>query len=214
MHTHFLPLIAGAAVLLGHAAATADTLSQTVAVAPSSAHSDIAIDLARIRQATLRLRDINVALSEGYVIPPGSECVTAEAEGEPRQLGAMGVHVIRPDLLGITAVSPRVNGVGTNTDFTRPSVLVYEPQANGSYELVAVENLVFAQAWHAAGNTSPPSFHGYQYYHMIDNPLTPADEAHGFEPHYELHIWLYRDNPAGMFMPFNTKASCAAQPKR
>ena len=49
---------------------------------------------------------------------------------------------------------------------------------------------------------------------MIDNPATPADEAHGFEPHYELHVWLYRDNPAGMFMPFNTRASCAGQAKR
>lgn len=210
MRSHLLTLIAGAAVLLGHAAATADVLPQAAGVAPSSAQGALATDLARIRQATQRLRDINVALSEGYVIPPGSECVTAAAEGQPRQLGAMGVHVIRPDLLGITAVSPRVNGVGTNTDFTRPSVLVYEPQANGSYELVAVENLIFAQGWHAAGNTAPPSFHGNEYYHMIDNPLTPADEAHGFEPHYELHIWLYRENPAGIFMPFNTRASCPA----
>jgi hypothetical protein len=199
-------LIASAALLLGHTA--------TVAQAPggsagqSAASADLAQDLARIRQATQRYRDINVAFAEGYIIPPPGECVTAEAEGQPRQLGAMGVHVIRPDRLGITAVSPRVNGVGINTDFTQPSVLVYEPQANGGYELVAVENLVFAQAWHAAGNTAPPSFHGNQYYAMTDNPLTAADEAHGFEPHYELHIWLYRHNPAGMFMQFNTASKC------
>ena len=118
--------------------------------------------------------------------------------------------MLRPDLLGITAMSPRVNGVGTHTDFTRPSVLVYEPQPNGSYELVAVENMIFAEAWHAAGNLKRPSFHGHEYYKVIDNPLTPVDEAHGFEPHYELHIWLYRENPAGMFMPFNVRAACPA----
>ncbi|WP_119154852.1 hypothetical protein [Caldimonas tepidiphila] len=171
-------------------------------------HAEQARELLRIRQATKRFRDINVALAEGYVIPPSAECVTAEMEGLPRQLGAMGVHVIRPDLLGITGVSPRVDGTGTHTDFTRPGVLVYEPQADGSYELVAVENLVFAQAWQAAGNTEPPTFGENQYYYMVDNPLTEIDEAHGFTPHYELHVWLYRYNPAGTFMQFNARVSC------
>jgi len=55
----------------------------------------------------------------------------------------MGVHYLRPDLLGVTAPpSPRVNGVGTHTDFRTPSILIYEPQADGSLELVAVENRV------------------------------------------------------------------------
>jgi len=191
--TFLMSLLAGAAMLFGDPA-TAST-------------ADLATDLARIRQATARFRDINVALSEGYVIP-APHCVAAAEEGEPKQLGGMGVHVVRPDLLGITAMYPRVNGVGTNTDFTKPSVLVYEPKADGSYELVALENLIFAQAWHAAGNLKRPEFHGNEYYRIIDNPATPIDEAHGFEPHYELHIWLYRDNPAGMFMPFNTRVKC------
>ena len=43
---------------------------------------------------------------------------------------------------------------------------------------------------------------------MIDNPLTEVDEAHSFEPHYELHFWLYRENPHGMFSPFNPRATC------
>ena len=210
MQKPFLPLVAAAVA----AAALCSVPARADSATSATTQADLATDLGRIRQATSRFRDINVALSEGYVIAPPGECVSAESEGQPRQLGAMGVHLARIDLLGITGVVPRVNGTGTNTDFTQPTVLVYEPQADGKYELVAVENLVFAQAWHAAGHTAPPSFHGNQYYHMIDNPATPADEAHGFEPHYELHIWLYRDNPAGMFMPFNTRASCAGQGKR
>ncbi|WP_325481639.1 hypothetical protein [Piscinibacter sp.] len=193
-----LPVLAAAVLLCGSATSSAQA-------------SDMAKDLAGIRQATQRFRDINVALSEGYVIAPPGHCVDAQAEGEPRQLGAMGVHVVRPDLLGITAMSPRVNGVGINTDFTRPTVLVYEPASNGRYELVAVENLIFAEAWHAAGNPKRPEFHGNEYYKVIDNPLTPVDEAHGFEPHYELHIWLYRENPAGMFMPFNVRVKCLGE---
>lgn len=195
---HSLNLLAGIALLCG-------------GVTTNAQASDMSSELARIRQATQRFRDINVALSEGYVIPPPGHCVDAQGEGEPRQLGAMGIHLVRPDLLGITAVSPRVNGVGTNTDFTRPTVLVYEPQPQGRHELVAVENLVFAQAWHAAGHVTRPEFHGNQYYQVIDNPLTAADEAHGFEPHYELHIWLYRENPAGMFMPFNVRVKCLGE---
>jgi hypothetical protein len=34
-------------------------------------------------------------------------------------------------------------------------------------------------------------------YHMINNPLTDADEAHMFEPHYEVYMWLYRDTRTG-----------------
>ncbi len=166
--------------------------------------------LAAVRVATERFRDVRVALKEGYVRDPASMCMTAEMEGMPRQLGGMGIHYFRPDLLGITAPpNPRVSGTGTHTDFRTPGVLIYEPQADGSLRLVAVENLVFERAWRAAGNTAPPQFAGQEYYHMIDNPLTAADEAHGFEPHYELHAWLYRENPNGTFAQFNPRTSCA-----
>jgi hypothetical protein len=162
-----------------------------------------------LRKATERFRDVEVALAEGYIADPGNMCVTAAMEGLPRQLGSMGIHYFRPDLLGITAVEPRVNGVGIHTDFLTPAILVYEPQADGSLELVAIENLIFQNAWHEAGNTAPPEFHGNEYYSVVNNPVTDVDEAHGFEPHYELHIWLYRDNPNGMFAPFNPAVTCA-----
>ena len=122
----------------------------------------------------------------------------------------MGVHYFRPDLLGITTPpNPRVDGTGTHADFNQPAILIYEPQADGSLALVAVENLVFIKAWEAAGNKAPPSFHGKAFDRMADDPATPADEAHMFEPHYDLHVWLYRDNPNGMFAQFNPNVSCA-----
>jgi len=165
--------------------------------------------LDQIRAATLRFRDVSTALKEGYVRDPMDMCITAPIEGQPIQLGGMGVHYFRPDLLGISGTTPRVTGKGTHTDFLRPAVLVYEPQENGSLELVAVENLVFRDAWHAAGHKAPPEFEGNQYYAMVDNPVTTdVDEAHGFMPHYELHIWLYRDNPSGIFAQFNPTVSC------
>ena len=164
-------------------------------------------ELNAIRAATAKYQDVKVAEKDGYVLPM-QMCVTASMEGVPAQLGAMGLHYIRPDLLKITGAQPRVNGVGTHTDFTKPAILIYEPQPDGALKLVAIENLVWAKAWHEAGNKKAPSYNGFEYYYMHNNPETAADEAHGFEPHYELHFWLYRDNPDGMFAQFNPAATC------
>ena len=166
--------------------------------------------LDEVRRATDRFRDVNAALAEGYIRDPFNMCETAEMMGRPAALGAMGIHFFRPDLLGITAPpSPRVTGSGMHTDFRRPSILIYEPQANGSLELVAVENLVFADAWRAAGHAERPSFHGVPYDAMADDPETALDEAHMFEPHFDRHAWIYRENPNGVFAPLNPKVTCA-----
>jgi hypothetical protein len=166
--------------------------------------------LEEVRQATERFRDVKVALAEGYIRDPNNICETAPMMGQPASLGAMGIHYLRPDLLGITAPpSPRVNGDGTHTDFLKPSILIYEPQADGSLQLVAVENLVFAAAWRAAGHEEPPTFHGVKWDTMVDDPKTTIDEAHMFEPHFDRHVWLYRENPSGVFAPFNPAVSCA-----
>ena len=178
------------------------------ASAPASAPAEP--DLAAVRAAAERYRDVNVALAAGYIPAPGSVCESAGAMGQSASAGAMGIHYFRPDLLGITAPpNPRVAGNGTHIDFLNPAILIYEPQADGSLELVAVENLVFEAAWRAAGHDAPPSFHGRPYEHMVDDPATAADEAHMFEPHYDRHVWLFRDNPSGVFAPFNPNVTCA-----
>lgn len=166
--------------------------------------------LAEVRAATERFRDVKVALAEGYIADPGNMCDSAEMMGRPASLGAMGIHYFRPDMLGITGPpSPRVDGTGTHTDFRKPAILIYEPQADGSLELVAVENLVFAKAWRAAGNMAPPSFHGVQWDSMADDPKTSIDEAHMFEPHFDRHVWIYRENSNGVFAQFNPAVTCA-----
>jgi hypothetical protein len=166
--------------------------------------------LAEVIAATERFKDVKVAEAEGYVREPTNTCETADMMGRSVSGGAMGVHYVRPDLLGITAPpNPRVDGNGTHTDFLKPAVLIYEPQADGSMALVAVENLVFLKSWHAAGNTAPPSFQGVPFDRMVDDPATDLDEAHAFEPHYDRHVWLYRQNPQGIFAQFNPAVTCA-----
>ena len=199
--------------------ATAPTsAAQTLAsAAPTRSAARAEPDLTAVRLATARFRDVRVAEGEGYVRDPGNLCDSAEMMGQPAALGAMGIHYARPDLLGITRPpAPRVAGTGTHSDFRRPAILIYEPQADGSLELVAVENLVFRDAenlvfrdvWHAAGSRERPSYLGVPYDRMVDDPATPVDEAHLFEPHYDRRVWLYRENPNGVFATFNPNVSC------
>jgi hypothetical protein len=179
-----------------------------VAAAPDPAPGEPS--LAEVRELTAKYKDVNVALKEGYIRDPFDLCDTAAMMGMPAEWGAMGVHYFRPDLLGVTEPpNPRVNGVGTYVDFRKPAILIYEPQANGSMELVAVENLVFQASWKAAGHNAPPTFQGVPYDTMADDPKTELDEAHMFMPHFDRHVWIYRDNPNGVFAPFNPKVSCA-----
>jgi len=190
-----------AAAIALSAAACANVQTTTVAGDPS---------LDEARAATAKFKDVNVALREGYVRDPMDHCVTAVEMGLPAGAGAMGIHYIRPDLLGLLPGAPtaRVNGTGRHTDFRNPAILIYEPQADGSLELVAIENLVFQKSWHAAGHTGKPSYLGVAYDTMADDPATALDEAHMFEPHYDRHVWLYRANPSGVFTPFNPAVSC------
>ena len=184
-----------------------DTVAPVAEVAAPAAEARPT--LAEVRAATERFQDIEVALAEGYIRDPFDYCDTAEMLGQPAELGVMGVHYFRPDLLGIEGPpDPVVRGTGTHIDFLSPSILIYEPQPDGSLELVAVENLVFADAWSAAGNTEPPPFHGVSYDYMTDNPDTEVDEAHIFATHWDRHVWLYRENPNGVFAQFNPNASC------
>ena len=165
--------------------------------------------LAAVKAAAAKYQNPKVAVAEGYTTD--GKCMDAAMIGYPAAEGAMGLHYVRKDLLGIHPPAPghRVSGTGTHTDFLKPSMLVYEPQADGSLKLVAVENLVFKSAWEAVGHKSPPMFHGTRYVLLQDKPATSVDEAHNYEPHYELHAWLFRHNPMGTFAEFNPSVSCA-----
>lgn len=178
---------------------SAGALALALAFSHSPERSSGEPDLATVRSATARFEDVKVAIAEGYVRDPMNRC------------GAMGIHYFRPDLSGIEASSPRVNGNGTHTDLGKPAILIYDPQPDGSLQLVAVEDLVFRWAWREAGNSEPPTVHGVAYGPIEDDPATRVDEAHMFVPRYDRHLWIFRDDPSGVFASDNPNASCAAQ---
>ncbi len=209
--TTLLKTLAVSALALAASGAMAHQMTTEVSarIDASSTPEAGELSLAEVRAATERFRDVKVALAEGYLREPTNMCETASMMNMPRELGGMGIHFFRPDLLGITAPpNPQVDGNGTHTNFSQPSILIYDPHADGSLGLVAVENLVFIKGWEAAGNTDAPSFHGVAFDTMQDDPATAIDEAHGFEPHYDRHVWLYRENANGVFAQFNPTVTC------
>ncbi len=201
------------AAVLVFAACGSDTAQDQTSAATEAAANDAAAArtqlVAQIRSATEKYQDLGVAERDGYIPDPTGTCVSAAMVGLPESAGSMGLHYLRPDLLGITAPTPPLSGTDGIIDVAQPEVLVYEPQADGSMQLVAAEYLVVQVAWRAAGNTAPPTLAGEPFVPMVDDPATAMDEAHGFTPHYELHVWLYRDNPTGLFAEFNPNVSCA-----
>jgi len=192
----------GGVILAGLTAAPLVTASP-----PPGQNAEATALIEAVRAATRRFEDVNAALAAGYVPDPSGECVTAEAHGAPAEQGAMGIHYLRPDLLGLTVTAPRVDGTGTHTDFMNPAILLYEPQEDGSLVLVGVENLVFRKAWEAAGHGAPPVLAGRSWEYMVDDPATPTEEAHHFEAHYDQHLW-FRNNPLGNLEPFNPTVTC------
>ena len=145
-------------------------------------------NLAALRNATARFHDIDKAEAAGYTIKvadlAGIECIAQPG------VGVMGIHFLNLGLL-----DDAVNA-------TTPELLIYEPGRGNSLKLIAVEYLVIQSAWEEAGNTSPPSLFGEEF------NLTPAGNRYGLPAFYELHVWVWKPNPNGMFYEWNPNVSC------
>jgi hypothetical protein len=142
----------------------------------------------KVRRATERFRDINVAISEGWV--QGTPCVSGPNSG------AMGVHFVQPARIG--------DGV---LNAEEPEALIYEPLAGGRLRLVAVEFIVLARDWasHNPGG-GPPTLEG----HLLNFVGEP--NRYGLPAFYELHVWGWEQNPNGSFADWNSVVSCDKQP--
>jgi hypothetical protein len=101
----------------------------------------------------------------------------------------MGVHFLNPRLLGPVP------------DPMAPQILVYEPDAEGQLHLVAAEWFIPL----ATGVESRPEIFGRSFQGPMEGhePLIPK-ELH----HYDLHVWLFKENPAGLFHATNPDVNC------
>jgi hypothetical protein len=152
--------------------------------------ADATNDLARARGATARFHAVATAQDAGYGGPledlAGISCIANPG------VGVMGIHYVNGGLVGDASL-----------DAATPEVLVYQQLPNGKLRLVAAEYIVFQGAWLIAGNTAPPTLFGQTL------TLIPAGNRYGLPPFYEIHAWIWMNNPSGMFKDWNPSGSCA-----
>lgn len=134
-----------------------------------------------VRQATEPFQDVAAAEAAGYGLFHG--CVSGPEEG------AMGIHLANGNLVG--------DGV---LDAMQPEALLYEFRA-GQMQLVGVEYVVLADAWHTA-NDAPPVLMG-QLFNYVSSP-----NRYGLPAFYELHVWAWKRNRLGTFADWNPRVSC------
>jgi hypothetical protein len=145
----------------------------------TAAHNHL---LASIRQATARYHDLDQAMADGYAQASG--CVSTPS-------GGMGYHYMNGALLQDGVLDP-----------LRPEALLYEPMRNGRLRLVAVEYVIVAGPWDAV-NESAPRLGAREF----DDHRPPGSGGPPF-PHYQLHAWVWKHNPAGVHTPFNPAVTC------
>jgi hypothetical protein len=169
-------------------------LSTALAQSPAQAATEASLspELKQARAALEKYRDPVVAVHDGYLSTLACVEYTKGVEGTMHYApGGMGVHFLNMQL------------IGRPLEISKPQVLIYEPHGD-SLELAAAEWFVPVEA---AGQTRPRIF-GQELQGPMEGhvPLQPASFHH-----YDLHVWLWRHNPAGTFAPTNPAVKC---PKR
>ena len=137
-----------------------------------------------VRDSTERFKDVSVAEAAGYTLQFG--CVSGD------DFGAMGLHYVNGALVN--------SGV---LDATRPQIVIYEPQPNGSLRLIGADYLLMADPWNAT-HTSPPELMG-QFFHLFTSP-----NRFGHPAFYTLHVWAWKNNPKGAFVNWHPDVSCSS----
>ena len=152
--------------------------------ATGTTNPQVMADLARVRRATAKYHDVNVAIADGYA--PTDAC-------DEIPDGGMGYHYVNPAL----AMDSEIN-------LLTPEVLMYASSGNG-LRLVGVEYFRGVGAPDApVPNPAPPApvLFGLPF----DGPM--PGHIPGMPPHYDLHVWIWQPNPSGMFAMWNPNVTC------
>lgn len=181
-----------AAVALSTVALASPVAAQKQQGAAASGGNVAAI--AAVRAALDKYKDPVAAVRDGYFSTVG--CI--DFPGGTTEHGEKGMTMdYKPGAMGVHFLN--MNLVGPKLDSTKPQVLLYEP-VNGKLVLTGAEWFMPAQL-----SKTPPTILGHQLMGPMEGhaPIMPA-ELH----HWDLHVWLYKNNPNGMFEPTNPAVKC------
>jgi len=147
-------------------------------------------ELVKAKGGLEKYQDPVVAVHDGYLSTLGCiEYPLGSKEGQMQyQPGGMGVHFIN------------MGYIGPQLDPAKPQVLIYEPVGD-RLKLVAAEWFVPVDA---AGGKVPTIFGKELQGPMAGHPPLLPEELH----HFDLHVWLWKDNPAGVYSPTNAAIKC------
>lgn len=147
------------------------------------------VQMERVRAATAKYQDVAIALADGFVKPPNCASMAGQ--------GAMGYHYTNASRVDNRVVAEE------------PEILVFMPQA-GRETLVAVEYFVPVLVNGAPhfGPTAPvnPSPTPQLFGQTFDGPMAGHNASQPW--HTELHAWIWRTNPSGMFASWNPDLAC------
>ena len=165
------------------------SLASMTAVWSAAAQDQHKAQIDALRKSLEKYQDYKVAVRDLYLSTVG--CIHYSGEKIAGHMeyakGAMGVHFVN-----LTVKGP--------PDPMKPNVLIYEPVGK-KLKLVAVEWLVPL----TPDTKQAPSLFGQTFMGPMEGhePLIPKEFVH-----YDLHAWLFKDNPLGMFAATNPKVNC------
>ena len=167
----------------------AAVVAMVAAGAAFASPSKQARQLRTVKAALDKYRSVEVAEAAGYKAEGPCESTPVDADASWWG-GAMGIHYVNGALLG-KPVNPM-----------KPAILTYAPQADGSLKLLAAEYFKPDADQSLLTDGDRPSGFGRAF----DGPM--KGHAPGMPVHYDLHVWLLKANPDGLFAAFNPQVSC------
>ena len=162
---------------------------------PAGAQASSADSLQATRVATAHFHSVDQAKAAGYGElrdAAGIACIDNPA-------GGMGIHYVNGGLVGDPALVP-----------TSPEVLVYQPMPDGGLKLVALEYVILESTWrtdHPDPNEVPSLF-GQDFERLAGPGEATPQNRYGLPAFYELHVWLWKSNPSGIFEDWNPSVTC------
>lgn len=137
-----------------------------------------------VNQDLARLRQVTAGFQDfNTASAAGWSAQITPCMTDPGGAGGMGFHYGNVGFIDGTA------------SVERPQLLLYEPEKNGRLRLVAVEYII-PYTFHSRDAAPPRLFN--QDFQQVD-----AFQLWG------LHAWVWKENPSGIFSPWNPTVNCA-----
>jgi hypothetical protein len=171
-------------------------LSANTPLQAQAGRGDVALtpELATVRAGLDKYKDPILAVHDGFLSSVACLNFSQGSSGHgdmDYKAGAMGVHFIN------------MGNIGPTLDPAKPQVLIYEPVGDG-LRLVAAEWFMPTQVSNVAPTIFGKKLQGPMEGH---EPVLPQ-ELH----HFDLHVWLWKANPNGMFSSTNPAVTCPKGP--